>query len=369
MSHTRHLTLAALVPYPPGSAPSQRFRLEQWAPHLARDGIQVTFLPFVDARLMARLHRPGDALWKAGLTFAALLRRAVEATRAATFDAVVVHRAACLVGPAILERVVAAWRPLVFDFDDAIWLLDALPANQSVAWLKWPQKTETLCALADQVTAGNAHLAAWARRHTPHVAVVPSSVDTARYRPRKRAANREVVVGWMGSATSQRHLEAAAPVLADVVTRPGVVLRVVSPTPPALPGIPFEWQRWSAEGEIAALAGFDIGIVPMPDDAWNRGKCATTALQYMGMGIATVASPVGANRQVIAHGDDGLLAATPAEWRACLDALVADPALRARLGGAARQTVEARYAMTTAAAAFARATRSAVTRRRDRHAA
>ena len=173
----------------------------------------------------------------------------------------------------------------------------------------------------------------------------------------------------MGSATSQRHLEAAAPMLADVVTRPGVVLRVVSAMPPALPGIPFEWQRWSAEGEVAALAGFDVGIMPMPDDEWSRGKCAMKALQYMGMGIATVASAVGANRQVIAHGDDGLLASTPEEWRACLDALVADPALRARLGGAARLTVEARFAMTAAAAAFARATRDAVARRRDRPAA
>ena len=129
MTAARDLALAALVPYPPGTAPSQRFRLEQWAPHLAGAGIHVTFLPFVDERLMPVLHRPGDAIWKAGLILAAVLRRAAEAARAGAFDAVVVHRAACLVGPALVERVVAARRPLLFDFDDAIWLLDASPSS------------------------------------------------------------------------------------------------------------------------------------------------------------------------------------------------------------------------------------------------
>ena len=357
---TRDLHLCALVPYPLDTAPSQRFRLEQWAPHLAGDGIRVTFRPFVDRRLMAMLHGPGSVVAKSGLMLAALVRRAREVARL-DCDAVVVHRAACLAGPPVLERIVAASRPLIFDFDDAIFLLDTAPANRRFGRLKCPGKTATLCRISAHVTAGNGHLADYARRHSAGVSVVPSSVDTERYRPRASHDGRErVVVGWMGSATSQVHLERFAPVLREIVARRPVELRVVSATPPRLPDVPHVWTRWSAGSEAAALAGFDVGIMPLSDDAWSRGKCAMKALQYMGTGVPTVAGRVGANAEVVTHGHDGFLATTPEDWVAHVTALVDAPALRARIGTAGRCTVEERYSMRVCAAKFARVVRAAV---------
>jgi glycosyltransferase involved in cell wall biosynthesis len=352
--------VCALVPYPLDTAPSQRFRLEQWAPHLARDGIHVTFRPFVDRRLMAVLHGSGSVVAKGGLMLAALARRAREVARL-DCDAVVVHRAACLAGPPVLERIVAASRPLIFDFDDAIFLLDTSRANRRFGRLKCPGKTATLCRISTHVTAGSGHLADYARGHSAEVSVVPSSVDTERYRPRSNHDGRErVVVGWMGSATSQVHLERFAPVLREIVARRPVELRVVSATPPNLPGIPHAWTRWSADGETAALAGFDIGIMPLTDDSWSRGKCAMKALQYMGMGVPTVAGCVGANAEVVTHGHDGFLAATPEDWVTQVTALIDAPTLRARIGTAGRRTVEERYSMLVCAAKFGRAVRDAV---------
>ena len=356
----RPLSVCALVPYPPGTAPSQRFRLEQWRLHLEHEGIRLELLPFVDRRLMALLHRPGAALRKAGFVAAAVVRRAVEAARVAAWDAVVVHRGACLLGPAVLERLIVTRRPLIFDFDDAIYLCDTSPANRRLGWLKWPHKTATLCRISSHVTAGSAHLEAWARRHTPHVTLVPSSIDTERYRPQPKPEGPGMVIGWMGSTTSQRHLEIFAPTIREAVARPGVELRVVSAAPPVLPGVRFAWRPWSAATEVEELAGFDVGIMPMPDDAWSQGKCAMKALQYMGMGLATVASPVGATREVIEHGENGLLAASVGEWVEHLTALRHAPAFRARLAAAGRKTVETRYSMRASAAAFGRATREAV---------
>jgi len=354
------LRVCAFVPYPLDTAPSQRFRLEQWAPHLAREGIQIAFRPFVDHRLMTVLHRSGSVVAKSGLMLAALARRAREVSRL-DCDAVVVHRAACLAGPPVLERILAASRPLIFDFDDAIFLPDTSRANRRFGRLKCAGKTATLCRMSAHVTVGSGHLADYARRHAAGVSVVPSSVDTERYRPRESHDGRErVVVGWMGSATSQVHLERFAPVLREIVARRSIELRVVSATPPDLPGIPHAWTRWSAAAEAEALRSFDIGIMPLPDDSWSRGKCAMKALQYMGVGVPTIAGDVGANAEVVTHGHDGFLAATPEAWVTHATALIDAPALRARIGAAGRRTVEERYSMRVSAAKFARAVRDAV---------
>jgi glycosyltransferase involved in cell wall biosynthesis len=167
----------------------------------------------------------------------------------------------------------------------------------------------------------------------------------------------------MGSSTSQTHLEAFAPVLRDLCAR-DVVLRVVSDRKPELSGVRFEWRRWSAETEVAELADFDIGIMPMPDDRWARGKCAMKALLYMAVGVPVVCSAVGTNREVIRHGENGLLAASPEEWLNQLDSIIGDPAERERLGSAGRQTVEEGYSMSRCAAKFAAVVEEAVEGRR-----
>jgi glycosyltransferase involved in cell wall biosynthesis len=176
------------------------------------------------------------------------------------------------------------------------------------------------------------------------------------------AGSGPIVLGWMGSSTSQTHLEAFAPVLQALTSRRGVVLRVCSNREPSLPGVPFEWQPWSADVELAELGRFDIGIMPVPDDAFSRGKCALKALQYMAMGVATVCSPVGANRELIRHGENGLLATTAEEWLAAVASLIDDPGLRLRLGRAGRQTVESGYSARHCAELFGRVVRDAVGR-------
>lgn len=354
-----------MVPYPPGVTPSQRFRIEQWRPYLEQQGITLDLHPFADANLMALLHRPGKLAAKAIALGAAFLRRSIELTTLHRYDAVLIHRAACIAGPAVLERAIAlTGKPVIFDFDDAIYLLHTTAANRFFGWLKFPGKTAGICRKSAHVVVGNSYLADYARQHNPRVTIIPSSVDTDRYRPSNKLGRRgPIVVGWMGSSTSQTHLEAFAPVLRDLCAR-DVVLRVVSDREPELPGVRFEWRRWSAETEVAELADFDIGIMPMPDDKWARGKCAMKALLYMAVGVPVVCSAVGTNREVIRHGENGLLAASPEEWLNQLDSIIGDPAERERLGSAGRQTVEEGYSMSRCAAKFAAVVEEAVEGRR-----
>jgi glycosyltransferase involved in cell wall biosynthesis len=349
------ISVAALVPYPENTTPSQRFRIEQWIPRLRQQGIRVDLLPFADDRTVRLLHRPGAAVAKAAALGNGFIRRLPDIVRVKRYDAVLIHRALCLAGPAILERIIT-WlgTPVIFDFDDAIWALHTTEANRRSGWLKFPGKTAAICRLSDHVVVGNSYLAEYASRYSKHVTIIPTSVDTNCYQPLpKPAPNGHVVVGWTGSSTSQTHLEAFAPQLRDLMDRSGVKFRVISDREPLLPGIDFVWRPWTADNEVEELRALDIGIMPMPDDQWSRGKCALKALQYMAMGIPAVCSSVGTNREVIHHGENGLLATTPEEWRASLHALVDDPSLRVRLGTAGRKTIEADYSMIRCADLFA----------------
>jgi len=343
-------------------APSQRYRIEQWLPGLTKRGISVELLPFASRELMSLLHKPGRPLAKAALGAEAMLRRIKAVTSARSYDVVLIHRAACLAGPALLERAIAIMgAPVIFDFDDAIYLLHTTSANRSLGWLKFPGKTAAICKLSNQVVVGNSFLADYARQYNPSVTVVPTSVDTQRYRPVSRPrSNGHIVVGWMGSSTSQTHLEMFGPVLKEITREKHIELRVVSDRTPDLPGVKLNWRPWSAATEAAELADFDIGIMPMPDDQWSRGKCSLKALLYMATGVPAVCSAVGANREIIRHGENGLLASSTDEWVGGISSLATDRHLRAQLGAAGRQTVEDNYSMDNCAALFESVVRRAV---------
>lgn len=356
------IKVLGLVPYPLGRTPSQRFRMEQWRPRLEREGIVVDFRPFADTRLMSLLHEPGKLTGKFSSMAEGFMRRALDVADVRRYDAVFIHRAACLAGPAVLERVIGLLRrPVIFDFDDAIYLLHTTTANRLFGWLKFPGKTAAICRLSAQVVVANSYLADYARQYSRQLTIIPSSVDTDSYGPSKKTVTSgPVVIGWMGSSTSQTHLEAFAPVLRDLSARRGVLLRAVSDREPELPGIKFEWRRWSAATEVAELAAFDIGIMPMPDDQWARGKSAMKALLCMAMGVPVICSAVGMNCEVIRHGQNGMLAASPQEWLNHFDLLVSDPTERERLGASGRQTVEHGYSMNHCASKFARVVEEAV---------
>jgi glycosyltransferase involved in cell wall biosynthesis len=358
----RAIELIAFVPYPPDTTPSQRFRIEQWRGVLDELGVRVRLAPFADLRLMSLLYQPGRAAQKIAGMVAGFVRQARNVATAGRADAILIHRAACLAGPALLERVLTLWRkPILFDFDDAIYLRHTSGANRLFDWLKFPGKTAALCRLSSFVVAGNEYLAAYARKHNPRVVVVPTSIDTDLYTPMEREDwSGRVTIGWTGSATSLTYLETFAPVLRELLRHRDAEIRVQSNRPPALSGVPVVWQPWSPETEIQEIRRYHIGIKPMPDNPWARGKCPMKELQYMALGVPAVCSAVGTSVEVIRDGENGFLATNGDQWLAHLTRLVDDAALRRTIGLAGRQTVEERYSMRKCASRFAEALRSVV---------
>lgn len=343
-----------------GQSPSQRYRLEQWAPHLAANhGIVLDFVPFESQALTDLLYQPGHVLGKAGWTLFDYARRAAIVPAARRYDAVVVHREAALIGPAFFERLLA-WtgNRIIYDFDDAIWSPAQAWVNGPFSRLHFTSKTSTICKLSTVVTVGNDFLANYARQRNASVFVVPSSIELAEYPVIPEAiAGGKFVVCWTGSTTTLVHFEHAREALERLATLVPLIVKIICSKPPERPiaGAEMQFVPWSAEREAYDVGDCHVGIMPLPDDEISRGKCAMKALQYMATGRPVVVSPVGVNAEIVRSGENGYLAATVDRWVEALARLARDPGLRTRLGHNARKTIEEGYTAQISAARFAQA--------------
>lgn len=362
----RPTRLIVLTLKAPGLSPGQRFRLEQWAPHLAKDGIEMDFVPFESPRLTALLYKPGRRPQKALWILYDFVRRARHVMAARRYDAAVIFREASLVGPAIYERVLAAAKvPFILDFDDAIWMSGQKlsKANGIFSNLHFQGKTSTLCRLATAVTVGNEYLATYAREHGGNAFILPTSIDLEKYPVQPELpANDPFVITWSGSVHTLYNFEEARPALERLAQRRKIVVRVICNEPPARPiaGADNEFIPWQARGEAEAIGRTHVGIMPLQDEPFMRGKCGLKGLQYMATGKPAVLSPVGVNADLVKSGENGLLASTVDEWVAALEKLADSPELRRRLGAAGRKTVEEKYASSIVAAQFADVVRRCV---------
>jgi glycosyltransferase involved in cell wall biosynthesis len=352
------IRLVAFVPKPIGLAPGQRFRLEQWAPVLARDyRIDIDFVPFESPRLTEIIFKPGRHVEKAYWVLRDFLRRYGAMRTARDYDAAVIYREMGMLGPAVYERMlVRAGVPFFFDFDDAIWMQPAGGSNPLFGWLHFWGKTRTNCRLARAVVTGNTYLADFARQYNPSTYLVPTSIDLAKYpvQPEPQSDDPFVIV-WSGSTHTLQHLEHARPVLERFGTMRRTRLRIICNVPPhrKVANVENEFLPWNGETEARDLGAAHVGIMPLPDDPFTRGKCALKGLQYMAVGRPAVMSPVGVNADIVRTGENGVLASTEDEWIASLESLAVSRDLRARLGAAGRATVEERFSTPVVARLFA----------------
>lgn len=299
---------------------SCRFRIFQYVPGLRRLG----FDPQV-----ADLNVPLPARWR-------LLRAA------AGFDAVCVHRA--FLGPLDhwwLRRVGIRY---VFDFDDAIMLNDS--SHRRLESRSRLRRFLRMVTGARAVIAGNNYLADWAAPHTTRVTVIPTPIDLTPYPAQRAEDTGDPIVGWIGTRSNLGYLQLVLPALARLSrTRPRLRVKIVADDFIDAPGVQVIKKPWAQADEVADLASFHVGIMPLPDDAWTRGKCAVKILQYFAASVPVVCSPVGVNRDIVRDGDNGTFARTDDEWVARLEELLADSDKRRRWGESGRATVTERYSV------------------------
>jgi glycosyltransferase involved in cell wall biosynthesis len=347
------------VPYPTGCVPGQRYRIEQWAPFLTQQGIEVTFRPFMSRRGMNVLYQRGHLGVKLWETARGYCRRVKDSFGRTQHDLTYVYREAAPLAPVWLERFLLRGQRVVLDFDDALYLPDASPANAWAARLKSARKTEALCRLSTHVIVGNETLAGFAREHARLVTVVPSTVEAGRYALRPRPVNRRPIVGWTGSPTTVAHLRTLEPALRRLRERVDYELRVIGGGVVQMPGVDVVCVPWRSETEADDLRPLDVGVMPLPDDEWSRGKCGMKAIQYMALGIPPVVSPIGFNATLVEHESTGLHARTDDQWVEQIARLLANPELRAQLGSAGRAVVLERYTAEAQAARVAQIFREA----------
>ena len=348
------LRVAFVVPYPVDRSPGQRFRFEQWLGLLPEGAVAAEIQPLFEPTAYARLYGSGGFGAKSFSTIKALGRRIKDVVATSNVDVAYLYRESFPLGPPVLDLFLERKVPVVYDFDDAIFLGDTSKANSGIARLKMPQKIEKIIAGATITTVGNEFLAAYARRFSDSVRVLPTTIDVEAYQPpARRTAGPLVKIGWSGSKTTSAHLETIRPVLRRALAELPVELHLIG-DPDFRLG---ESERvtvkgWDARTEISDISGFDIGLMPLPDDDWSRGKCGLKALQYMALEVAPIVSPVGVNPQIVSEGENGLLAGSEEEWLEAMARLVEDQALRLKLGAAARNTVVERYSGQAWARAF-----------------
>jgi glycosyltransferase involved in cell wall biosynthesis len=330
-----------------GRSPGQRFRFEQYLPALKEAGFECEVSYLLNAEDDVIFYSQGHYLQKLRIYLKTLRIRKADVKRAKDFDIVFLYREAVMTGSVRFERLLAKQGArMVLDFDDAIWLHDVSDANRRLGWLKRPEKTADIIALCKLVITGNNYLASYASAINPKTVVVPTTIETDQYALQdSRVHPAPVCIGWTGSTTTVRHLKLAKPILMKLKERFGeaVTFRVIADKPWEEDEPVTHFIKWKRESEVEDLSAIDIGIMPLPDNDWARGKCGFKGLQYMALGIPAVMSPVGVNTEIIQDGVNGFLAATEDEWVEKLSLLINDAALRKRIGAEGRKTVEERY--------------------------
>lgn len=320
-----------LLPVDDERGASTRYRVLAYLPFLARAGYET------DVRFPQGNRATGGArrLWR-GLD---LMQDLLQPVRE---DLLMIHRKTYPAAVAGLLR--RKGRPLIFDMDDA---LDLPPPSRTAGEAerrRYRANFEATVAQADLVLCGNRELAS----RLPHdrYALLPTPLDTDRFAPQAVEPPRGKTIGWVGHADNLAYLERLADPLRELARRhPGLRLVVVADRPPAIDGLEVEFRRWSLDTEVTCFSGIGVGLMPLEDTAWARGKCAFKALQYMALGRPAVVSPVGMNREVVRDGENGFFAETDEEWLEALDRLLSDSELAATMGDRARRDVVRDYSL------------------------
>ena len=322
-------------------AASNRYRLGQYVPGLASMGIDLQIR-----------HLLGDDYLRAQFSGAALpiipilksgLARFADLWHQNDYDAIILHCELIPLMPGWLERALIH-KPYIYDFDDAFYL-KYRSGRMGMASPVLGGKFDAVMANAAAVTAGNHVLAEYARQYNANTNYLPTVVDTTRYLPKTTSRGSPVfTVGWIGSPSTSIYLSELIAPLSAIGQEGAVRFIVIGGIAPKIPNVTVVEHDWQEDTELDLINSFDVGVMPLPDDDWARGKCAFKLIQYMACAVPVIASPVGANIDVV-NTECGLLASTSQEWLDALRLMRDQPTARNNMGEAGRDRVVQHYSL------------------------
>ncbi len=338
-----------IAPHRANRAPSQRFRFEQYIDFLKENGYDYTFSNLLSAQQDKMFYGDGNTIKKFLLLLQKFFYRLNDVIKARNYDLVFIQREAYFLGPAFFEFLLSKIKtPLIFDFDDSIWLPNVSNANKKFNILKNYGKTAKIIKYADMIFAGNAYLANYAGNYNKNIKIIPTTIDTDEYvNIFDKKDKNKVVIGWSGSITTIQHFEYALPFLREIKNKYGdkVEIKVIGDGSYINNELNIKGLPWIKEDEIKELSSMDIGIMPLPNNEWASGKCGLKGIQYMALQIPTIMSPVGVNTEIIEDGVNGFLCTKDAEWEQRISQLIESPELRKQIGEKGRRTIVERYSV------------------------
>jgi glycosyltransferase involved in cell wall biosynthesis len=337
-----------LSPYPKGIGPSQRFRFEQYINFFEQefDCKQITFW---NKKSWDILFSDKGHLIKTYYLLISFFKRWVTVFSINRYHIIFIHREVAHIGPPVFEWIIKYIfrKKIIYDFDDAIWFRNYSEKNKIARFFKSPWKVKYICKWADVIIVGNDYLKSFAIKYNKRVVVIPTTIDTEYHKPLpdKDYNTKKTVIGWTGTLTTLRQLDLILPVLQKLEEKYDFEFLVISNEKPEINIKPFNFIKWNKDTEIADLQKINIGIMPLYDNEWEKGKCGFKGLQYMALEIPAVMSPVGVNTKIITDGKNGFLAKTEQDWFDKLSVLIENKQLRKELGKVGRKTVIEKYSV------------------------
>lgn len=347
-----------LVPYPFDEAPSQRFRFEQYLSILSAQGYSSRTQSFLSYKAWAVLYSKGKTIAKAFAILLGFIKRFRILFLLPKIDYVFIHREAAPVGPPVVEWIIAKVfrKRIIYDFDDAIWLTDKKHENFIERFIRFRSKVGLICKWSYKVSCGNEYLCAYARQFSNNVVLNPTTIDTERlHNPElfKKETSQQLNIGWTGSHSTLKYLKEIEQAVRELEQKhPTLQTVIIADKKPDLNIDRLVFIPWSKDTEAKDLSRIDIGIMPLPDDEWTKGKCGFKALQYMALEIPSVVSPVGVNTQIIESGITGFYATAQTDWVSALDKLITNAELRNSIGKNSRNKVIENYSVISNSSTF-----------------
>jgi glycosyltransferase involved in cell wall biosynthesis len=329
-------------------SPSQRFRFEQYLDFLKQQGFDYDFSYLISPEDDKIFYSPGNTLQKGIIFFKCFSKRLKDALNAGKYDIIFIQREAFMTGTTFFEEQFAKSKAkVIFDFDDSIWMQNVSDANKKFSFLKDASKTSRIIALSDMIFAGNQYLADYAKPFNSNIRIVPTTIDTDEYQRLALPEDDKITIGWSGSITTIQHFKFAVPALLKVKQKYGsaIKIKVIGDANYKNEALDVISMNWNKQDELKELSSFDIGIMPLPDDEWAKGKCGLKGLQYMALEIPTIMSPVGVNSEIIQSGVNGFLATTDDDYVNAISLLIEDKALRKKVGAEGRKTVVDKFSV------------------------
>lgn len=345
-----------LVPYPTSGA-STRYRVEQFVPYLNKRGIECKVSPFISENFYKVIYKKGHYLAKLFCVFTGLVTRLVNVFESYRYDIIFIHLESFPIGPAFMESLFSlSGKQIIYDLDDAIYMPNRSFSNSFIKMLKCPDKISKIIKISSHVITCNNFLRNYALqyRKDENVSVIHTSVDTNRLAPNKNNAKRNgLVIGWIGSHSTSVYLENLRYVFEGLAKRHDFTLKIVGAGRELkFNGVKIINKEWSLQQDLADFQSIDIGIYPLNNDEWIKGKTGFKTIQYMSVGIPCVVSKVGSNLEIVQDGINGFLAENDSEWIDRLSRLIENQGLRKAMGAEGRKTAEEKYSVNVNAPRF-----------------